>query len=170
MLWGGSLVKFGIIAALIHECGHILIYYYQRKKFPTITFGFADIAIKQPQLQRFAYAVLLCGGIAANIITTVICLIINELNARYFLQFLASANLIIAAFNIIPLQFSDGGRLLLLFIPVRLLHIADLLFAICSAILAATMLFFAVNTDQITLQIFFFAVIIIIIFKIFDRN
>lgn len=107
-----SLVLTVLLVCLLHEIGHLSVMAAFGIPLKRIEFHGAGIKIV-PENKALPFRqelFLLCGGCAVNLIlfaATVFC------NSRNVLEF-SAINLILLCFNLIPAEFFDGGRILLL--------------------------------------------------------
>ncbi len=165
LLIGGMSVRYGVYAILIHELGHFLIYLLLMRRPPRIIMGVAGFSIEMPCLSRARSALLLSSGVLANLFAVGVTLVFNAIKPDYESYFFMVANLGVAIFNLIPLPFSDGGRLLLTVVDARHLNAVEQVFAVFTAVVCAGLLILILFSDLIPLQISLILVIITIILK-----
>ncbi len=165
LLLGGMSVRYGLYAIIIHEFGHVVTYLLLLRRLPRITAGLAGFSIEMPCLSRARTVMLLSSGIVANLIAVGTTCIITTLKPDYEGYFFIVANLGVALFNMIPLPFSDGGRLLLTAVDVRRLDLVEHIFAIFTAIVCAGLLVLVFFSKLLPLQISLILVIITVIIK-----
>ena len=117
----GCCIAVGIFfSILFHELGHAIIAQKRGAEVTDITVmllgGITKIKQRDIQNSTDAFQIALAGPVA-NIILGVICLIVarffnDSLDTVLIFSILGSANLFIAAFNLIPTFPLDGGRIL----------------------------------------------------------
>ena len=100
----------GLAAALCHEAGHIVAIVAQGVPVRSIhvtAFGI-DLACRQrPRTGYWQDALLSLAGPFANLFCCALCLIFHEQNSGFF-----QGNLLLAAFNLLPVESLDGGQCL----------------------------------------------------------
>ena len=100
----------GLAAALCHEAGHIVAIVAQGVPVRSIhvtAFGI-DLACRQrPRAGYWQDALLSLAGPFANLFCCALCLIFHEQNSGFF-----QGNLLLAAFNLLPVESLDGGQCL----------------------------------------------------------
>ncbi len=170
LLHGGNIAKYGLYASIIHEVGHIIVYMLLMKSVPKIRGVAGGVAIKMPNLSINKTATLLIAGIVANLSVATIFAAIGLYRPTYAGHFIIVSNLCVALFNALPLAFSDGGRLLMLFVPAKYLSVLDHLFAATSAVIVAVLIYILLLYGGAVLQISLIGVIIIITIKNLDRK
>ncbi len=117
MLFGSNeYITIAFVACLWHETGHLLMMFLNHIKVCKICFYGAGVKIQPDKMFDFTptgtrVAVLLAGS-ALNFVTF---LLLN--NSEYaVLCVFAAVNAAIGAFNLLPLQFLDGGKILVIII------------------------------------------------------
>ncbi len=100
------------IAAVIHECGHLLAMYCRGIKPQCIKLRVFDIAIVAQGERSFAdYFVITLAGPCANFLSAfVFC---------FFSRTLFLSSVVIGVFNLLPIETFDGGHALLLLLSRR---------------------------------------------------
>jgi len=96
-------------ACAIHEAGHILALVHEKKRLERLTFYGGGIKIKY-ETNLDASFLLITAGSLINIAAFVVFYFMFP--QRLELKLFAVINLIIGVFNLLPLSFFDGGRLL----------------------------------------------------------
>lgn len=116
LLESSKYIAIGFVACLWHELGHLLMMLLNNVKVNKICFYGGGIKISPDKLfdftnskQRFA---VLVAGCTLNFITFALLKNCNSSVLRVF----AAVNVGIGAFNMLPLHFLDGGRILVLLI------------------------------------------------------
>ena len=98
-----------ISACIIHETGHLLILFAEKRDFSTLTFYGGGIKIGYEKKQDMSVLLIIAGSLFNFIIFIVFYFFTPfYLNVKMF----AVINLIIGVFNLLPIQYFDGGRLL----------------------------------------------------------
>lgn len=108
------LARFSVLAAIIHEGGHILVYYFLTGKLPLLRispFGMA-MEIKRSAFTEGELLKLAAAGPAMNFLTAGIMLVMMQGKAAYSGYCFAAVNLAMGGFNLLPIQPLDGGELL----------------------------------------------------------
>ncbi len=108
-LFGGIYPVFSIIAAIIHECSHILAMIYQRRKIDCILFYGGGIKLLC-NMNSVSVSVL-AAGCCGNFIVAFIFFMAYEQNLDCVI--FAISNLLIGCYNLLPLGFLDGKNILL---------------------------------------------------------
>lgn len=127
-----GILFYGIISAILHEMGHVIVLIAFRRKPKLLSFELSGIRLVENRypLGYFRELIALSSGCICNI-----CLFITF----YFLGFItfATTNLCLALFNLLPSKVLDGGRILYLIIfHHTTAQKADRIFFILSAIVA----------------------------------
>ncbi len=165
LLIGGISVRFGLYAVLLHELGHIVVYIIMLRRLPPLLAGIGGLSIELPCLSRGRSIVLLSSGVAMNLIAMICSWASGLVSPSYDGYFFMVANAAIALFNIVPLPFSDGGRLLSLLVNVRYLDIVEHVYAVFTALLCVGLLVMTLFSGSVVLQISLLGVIITIVVK-----
>lgn len=108
-LFGGFYPVYSIIAAIIHECSHILAMLYQRRKIDCILFYGGGIKLFC-NMNSVSFSSL-AAGCCANFIVAFIFFAIYEQNLNCLI--FALCNLLIGIYNLLPLGCLDGKNILL---------------------------------------------------------
>ena len=130
LLLGDSLTMcWGLLAAFIHECGHIFAMFLKKSKPTQICFrAFSVDIIDSNRLQRDSNSDLfiLLAGPLTNLNTAMMLLTLHSLFNFCFLKAFALANLFLATFNLLPIEPLDGGQILLILLLRKLkLRVAE---------------------------------------------
>ncbi len=116
LLDGNSMMCWGLLAAFIHECGHIWAMVLRKSKPKQICFQafFIDI-IDSSNTQRDYNAdiFILLAGPLSNLIIAIVLLISHRFFNCQSLKIFAIANLFLAVFNLLPIETLDGGQIAL---------------------------------------------------------
>lgn len=104
----------GLLAAICHELGHIIIMMINNNIPSSISINLFDIRITEKSTcQYYVKDILtLLAGPLVNLIIFIFLLIINiNLKGEFMICFM-NENLILCLFNLIPIYFLDGGKIL----------------------------------------------------------
>lgn len=115
-LLSGNYALLGLAACLWHETGHLIAMKLSKIPVKMVVFYGAGIKIVPDKLINFtgfwsSFTVLISGS-AANFIAAVLLYMWGTPAAELF----AAINLVIGLFNLLPLRYFDGGKLLVLMI------------------------------------------------------
>lgn len=101
-------------AMLLHEGGHVLLYLLLLRRVPLLRLRLGGAALQWGGLAPGGWceAAILLAGPLANLLAAVGFLAAALRTASYARYFWGGANLLLGAFNLLPLGFLDGGRLL----------------------------------------------------------
>lgn len=105
-----------VLAALWHELGHLTAYCRLRGEVPPVRItpaGFA-IVVGPADLSAGHEAIVAAAGPLFNLFAGGLFYVFGRLNATYTAYILACVHLFLAALNLLPLPFMDGGRILAL--------------------------------------------------------
>lgn len=113
---GGGYAAIGLAACIWHELGHLAVMKITGIPVKKAVFYGAGIKIvtdRQLEYSRFGigFAVLIAGS-AANFAAAAVLYRCGSMDIRLF----AAVNLVIGAFNLLPLQNLDGGKIIILLI------------------------------------------------------
>ena len=106
----------------LDEAAHVLLYRVLVRRWPVLQVGLGGIALQWPFFTAGAgaEAAVLLAGPVLNLGVAAVCLGAALRQASYFRYFFGGINLLLGAFNLLPLGFLDGGRLLLLLLLQQL--------------------------------------------------
>lgn len=109
-----GLVRVGILAALLHESGHVLAWLLLTKTPPVLRLHGGGIALDASAwpLTRKQTFILAAAGPLSNLLFCGGTLLLMQHRASYWGYFFAAANLALALFNLLPFGMLDGKRLL----------------------------------------------------------
>ena len=110
-----GLVRVGLLAALLHECGHVAM----TKTLPVLSFSLRGIGLdaSAARLSRRQTFLLALAGPLTNLLLCGAALGRMQLAASYWGYFFAAANLATGLFNLLPLGDLDGRRMLQSVLP-----------------------------------------------------
>lgn len=104
---------YGLYACLLHETGHLVAMLVLKQSVNKLVFYGAGIKIVQPsfslKLGLRDELFILSAGCAVNFVLCAVSVILNN-------EVFAAVNLLIGIFNMLPLYFLDGGKIILLFL------------------------------------------------------
>lgn len=104
---------YGLYACLLHETGHLIAMFVLRQPINKLIFYGAGIKIVQPsftlKLGLRDELFILSAGCAVNFVLCAVSVILNN-------EVFAAVNLLIGIFNLLPLNFLDGGKIILRFL------------------------------------------------------
>lgn len=116
LLSGSNYAVIGLAVCLWHELGHFTVMLICGVKVKELVFYGAGIKIipdKQIDFTGFGTAIFVyLAGSAANFLAAALLSISESSEARLF----AAVNMVIGAFNLLPLGYLDGGKIILLII------------------------------------------------------
>ena len=98
-----------VAACVIHECGHLLALFIEKRDFNSLTFYGGGIKIGYEK-KHGASVFLLSAGSILNIVIFIFFYFIFTMQID--LKIFAIINLIIGIFNLLPIKYFDGGQLL----------------------------------------------------------
>ena len=116
---GTGLVRLGLCASLVHECGHLLVYWLLLHWLPPLRLTMAGIGLQADGLWlgRWRETLLLAAGPLANLAAAAVCAVLISRRATYGRYFFLAANLCVGLYNLLPVGTLDGGRLARLWCP-----------------------------------------------------
>lgn len=142
----------GLIAALMHEFGHIFAMTLKNNKPQEINFDIFDIKIKDNNRSRSSYGeniLILFAGPCMNLSLAAIFFLAYFITGIDFLLIPMSENLILGILNILPIESLDGGQILYCLLVKKLgiqksekiVCIVSFIFLVPLSILGFTILF-----------------------------
>lgn len=120
------LLSMALLAAFLHECGHALVFVLLTGHRPCLRpdgLG-VSLSVAQTTLSTRQECWLLLAGPGANLIATGVTICLMQHSASYGGWFFACANLLLGLFNLLPVGYLDGGRLLRCLLPAGRQNIA----------------------------------------------
>ena len=114
-----GLVRVGLLAALLHECGHVAAWLAMTKRLPVLSFSLRGIGLdtSAARLSRRQTFLLALAGPLTNLLMCAAALGRMQMAASYWGYFFAAANLATGLFNLLPLGDLDGRRMLQSVLP-----------------------------------------------------
>ncbi len=105
-----------LLAAVLHELGHLLVMRLCRCRVRRITVRLFDVMIEADDAGSVLHdGLITAGGAAANLVCAMLfCMISRPLML---------ANLVVGCFNLLPVETLDGGRLLMLLLCRRVSYV-----------------------------------------------
>ena len=109
----GGFLRLGLLAAILHELGHILVYYIQQKHLPVIEvtmtgFCMRTVGERLSPRQRF---VLAAAGPAVNFLLAGVWAVRLAQTATIRGSAFWAANLLTGLFNLLPVPPLDGAQM-----------------------------------------------------------
>ena len=108
-------VIISLLSSFFHEIGHLILMHILGQRIDKVTFGAFGVRIDRRQSTDLSYkkeAFIAIGGIVVNFIIAVVSLLRYSIAGDEFSLKLGAVNIIIAIFNMIPLDTLDMGRVL----------------------------------------------------------
>ncbi|MCL2698239.1 MAG: site-2 protease family protein [Oscillospiraceae bacterium] len=99
----------GICACVIHEAGHLMALFLKKQDFNSLIIYGGGIKIKHKKTLD-ASVCILAAGCLLNIAVFIVFYYVFPINMKF--QIFAIMNLLIGVFNLLPIRYFDGGRLL----------------------------------------------------------
>lgn len=112
----------GIAAAFSHEAGHLLSMFLLDDRPEEIALLPTGMRIKRSENTRLSFkqgAVIALSGVAVNLLMSALMLASNRILGSRF-DYAVKVNLVLAAFNLLPVESLDGGRALTSLLSCRL--------------------------------------------------
>ena len=136
---GTGLARLSLGCALLHEAGHVLAFWLLTRRLPRLSASFTGLALQLDgtALPPARENLLLLAGPTANLLAAGIALLLALHRAAYGRYFFAAENLCMAFFNLLPIGFLDGGRLLANCLGPQNQRFARAAGLLCCALLAA---------------------------------
>jgi stage IV sporulation protein FB len=108
-------VIISLLSSVLHEMGHLFCMYCFGQRVDRVTFGAFGIRIDRQLTRSLSYkreAVIAGGGIVVNFIIALVGVVGYYITDSFFCLKLTLVNIIIALFNMIPVDTLDMGRVL----------------------------------------------------------
>lgn len=106
-------LRMALLCGFLHEAGHVLVFLLCTGRWPKLCLGFGGIALSGAQaLGRKQELAVLCAGPAVNFLFAAVLYGIAQQRASYGVYFLGAVSFCTGAYNLLPLEVLDGGRIL----------------------------------------------------------
>ena len=108
-------VIISLLSSMLHETGHLAVMFLSGQKVNSVTFGAFGVRIDRQITTAITYkkeALIALGGVAVNFVIAIFGAIHYYLSGNLFSLKLTAVNIIIAVFNMIPIDTLDMGRVL----------------------------------------------------------
>lgn len=115
LLCSESTVILCLVSSMLHEMGHLVPMHLLGLKVESVIFGAFGVRIQRCVDCSLSYkkeAVIACGGILVNFIIAIFSYLYYYLQSSDFALKLTGVNIIIALFNMIPIEVLDMGRVI----------------------------------------------------------
>lgn len=167
----------GVLAAVVHELGHILAMIF-KGSYPTeIQFSMFNIKIidKRKKVRNYHEDMfILAGGPCFNLVVAIISYFFWSQTQNEYILFFLLANIILGVFNLLPISALDGGEILYSFLAYRFGDAkANRIVALCSLLVLvpiATLGFIVLFESRYNFSALFLSIYIILLVLFKDRN
>lgn len=106
-------LRMALLCSFLHEAGHVLVFLICTGRWPKLCLGFGGVALSGAQkLSRRQELAVLCAGPAVNFLFAAGLYFIAWQHASYGVYFLSAVSFCTGAYNLLPLELLDGGRIL----------------------------------------------------------
>ena len=114
-------LRLGLLAAFLHEWGHIGVYLALFGQFPVIEVTFTGFCMRTRgrEMTLWQTALLAAAGPAVNFVLAGLWMLRLEQRATIRASAFLAANLLTGAFNLLPIPPLDGSKVLAAFLPDR---------------------------------------------------
>lgn len=104
-------LRLSLLASLAHEMGHVLVYVLFCKALPQIRVSATGFSMRLPDgaLSSHQAVLLALAGPCTNFLLAGICLLLLEYHFTLMLAAFLSANILLGAFNMLPIPPLDGA-------------------------------------------------------------
>lgn len=111
---GGGFLRIGLLAAILHECGHILVFYLMKRRLPRILVGITGLCMRTrgAGLTPGQTFLLAAAGPGMNLLLAGIWYGRICIRATLWDDAFLAANLLLAGFNLLPIPPLDGARMI----------------------------------------------------------
>ena len=170
LLCSEETVIISLFSSALHEVGHLILMFIFNQKVISVTFSSFGVRIERQLTQSLSYkkeAIIALGGIGINFAIAIMSAIHYYLYNSNFSLKLSAVNIIIALFNMIPIDTLDMGRVLRYTLLCyededkcqKLLNILSLIFINILAIgCVLYSLFFCLNISLITVTVYLYVI------------
>ena len=136
LLDDSKITIWGIVAAVMHECGHIFAMTLKNNKPKEINFDVFDIKIKDSNRAKSSYSdniFILFAGPCMNLSLALLFFLSYFVTHIDFLLVPMSENLILGILNILPIESLDGGQILYCILVKKMgIHMAEKIVCVVS--------------------------------------
>lgn len=140
-----------LMAIFIHESGHIICMAVQKRKLRKIHFCLFDVKIESSADILRSYKndmILMFSGPLANILVFLLLELVNITLKNNCIKLFSAENILIAIFNLLPINSLDGGQILSLFLKMyvnevyveKILNLTSIIFLVPIIILGMNVL------------------------------
>ena len=115
LLCSSDTVIISLLSSVLHEFGHLSFMFFFRQRVEKVTFGAFGVRIDRQITIALSYekeAVIAIGGVLVNFIIAISGAVYYYVSGSDFSLKLTAVNIIIAIFNMIPIDTLDMGRVL----------------------------------------------------------
>ena len=114
-------LRLGLLAAFLHEWGHIGVYLALFRQFPPIEVTLTGFCMRTRgrEMTLWQTALLAAAGPAVNFVLAGLWMLRLEQRATIRASAFLAANLLTGAFNLLPIPPLDGSKVLAAFLPDR---------------------------------------------------
>lgn len=105
-----------LVSSFLHELGHISALKITGANIDSVRFNLGDVEIKADctGVSSNAEIIISLSGVAVNLVLSLVGFLLWRIFGTTFFFNVIISNLLIAAFNLLPVRFLDGGQLVLL--------------------------------------------------------
>ena len=109
-----GLIRISLLCSILHEMGHIAVWFWIKKSLPELHVSFKGIALKicESDFTPNQGVALALAGPAVNFLLALCTLIEVQNQASYWGYFFVGINLLVGGFNLLPIGSLDGKRVL----------------------------------------------------------
>jgi hypothetical protein len=170
LLCSEETVMISLLSSILHEAGHLILMFIFRQKVISVIFGSFGVRIERQLTESLSYkkeAIIALGGIGVNFTVAIISFIHYYLYGSDFSAKLSVVNVIIALFNMIPIDILDMGRVLRYTLLCykdedkcqRIIYIISVIFInLLAAGCIVYSLFFSFNISLITVTVYLYVI------------
>ena len=170
ILCSEDMVIMCLLSSMFHETGHIFFMYVFKQRIESVTFGAFGVRIDRQLSATLSYkkeSIIAFGGILVNLLIAIFSYLYYYLCGSDFSLKFAAVNIIIALFNMIPVEVLDMGRVirynLLIFMEEnrceRILRIISAVFVNLLAILCICYsIFIGINISLIAVTLYLYVI------------
>lgn len=116
-----------LVSSFLHEVGHILALRLKGADINSVSFNLGDVAINSDcsKLSVNDEIIVSLSGVAVNLLLSAVGFMFWHIFGYKFCFDIVISNLLISAFNLIPIRFLDGGRAIELILQKFISHKAS---------------------------------------------